>query len=208
MVNMVQENSYLIWDDSREACIIDPGFMTDSNLKQLQQTIEQEHLTLTRCIGTHRHFDHYLGALKVKEQYGVVLEMPEEDIDLLPSIEDQMRLLYIPSISPLEEPETKPLQLEPDGSIHFGDTKLQVIKAPGHSPGHVCYYYAGGDGALFSGDVIFLNDHGRYDLWGGSYEALMDSIKNLLTILPASTVIYSGHGPNTTVGAERRNYQM
>lgn len=208
VVNMVQENTYLLWDESREAILIDPGFMTERNLSPLNETLERENLTLVRCLATHQHFDHYLGAKLVENTYGVQLEMPLKEINELPTIEEQMRKLMVPVFGKIEEPEMKPLQLDENHSIRFGETSIQVLETPGHSPGHVSFYIPDGDGILFCGDVLFKDSYGRYDLWGSSYEELMDSITEKLLRLPPSTVVYPGHGPATTIGAEQRNFHL
>lgn len=207
VVNMVQVNSYLVWDSSKEACIIDPGFMTDKNLTPLRDTIQREGLTLKRSIATHRHFDHYLGAERIEKEFGIIVEIPEKELELLPSMAEQMKQLHIPTITPISEPHLQPLRLEQDGTLRFGNTTFQVLETPGHSPGHVSFYYNGGEGAVFSGDVIFKGgDYGRYDLWGASYDNLMHSLTQNLYLLPSTTIVYPGHGASTTIGYEKEHF--
>lgn len=196
--NMVQVNSYLVWDESKLACIIDPGFSNSSEELELINFLDQEGLQLSRCIATHLHFDHVLGARFIKEHFGIPLEAPRGEIDSLPNIDQQLKAFGIPVT---EGKYTCEAQALPN-TITIGNTTFEVIKTPGHSPDHITLYQPE-NGVIFCGDVIFRGGFGRYDLWGASYEVLMDSIASLLT-LPEETIVLSGHGPETTIGSERK----
>lgn len=196
--NMVQVNSYLVWDESKLACIIDPGFSNTSEELELIDFLDKEELQLSRCIATHLHFDHVMGAKFITEHFGIPVEAPKGEIDGLPSIEQQLKAFGIP----VNERKYSFEAIELPSSICFGNTTLEVIKTPGHSPDHITLYERE-CGIIFCGDVIFKGGFGRYDLWGASYDLLMDSIDRLLA-LPEETIILSGHGFETTIGAERK----
>lgn len=201
VVNMVQVNSYLIWDESKEACIIDPGFSTKKEQESFATFLESESLRLKRSIATHIHFDHVLGAKFIEEQFGIATEMPEKEIIQLPSIEEQLNFFGIVAL-PGGQFDFNPLPLP--SMVKFGHSEFQVIETPGHSPSHVSFY-SDEDKLLFCGDVLFKGGYGRYDLWGGDYDTLMGSIDILLE-LSKDVVVLSGHGPQTTIGAEKNNF--
>lgn len=195
---MVQVNSYLVWDESKLACIIDPGFSNTSEELELIEFLDQEGLQLSRCIATHLHFDHVMGARFIKEHFGISIEAPKGEIENLPSIDQQLKAFGIPVIEGKYAFEAQELP----NTLTVGNTPFEVIKTPGHSPDHITLYEQE-SGVIFCGDVIFRGGFGRYDLWGGSYEVLMDSIDKLLA-LPEETIVLSGHGVETTIGAERK----
>lgn len=199
-VNMVQVNSYLLWDETNIACIIDPGFSNERECQILCNFMEQHQLQLERSLATHLHFDHVLGARFIEEHFGIETEATSLEISRLPSIEQQLVAFGIPEEGGSFSFTPKPLK----GPVRFGNTMLEVLKTPGHSPGHVTFYDST-SGVMLCGDVLFKNGMGRYDLWGGDYGTLMNSISQLLQ-LPEATVVLSGHGPETTIKAERTNF--
>lgn len=201
VTNMVQENSYLVWDDSGYACLIDPGFFNSSEQKMLIDFLDNQRLTLVRSIATHLHFDHVLGARFIADRFGIPTEVPSEEIKQLPSIEQQFVTFGIPLDQESYRFDPQPL---PEDTVRFGDIELKILKAPGHSPAHVTFWHKESQ-TLFCGDVLFRNGFGRYDLWGGDYKTLMDSISYLLTLDP-ETVVLPGHGQETTIGDERKNF--
>lgn len=197
---MVQVNSYLIWDESHKACIIDPGFLTKEEQDQFSTFLEDNDLHLERSIATHMHFDHLLGAHFIESLYGLSTEVPQEEMIALPSIDIQLKAFGINAPSGQFDYTATPL---PD-KVTFGNIELKVLKTPGHSPGHVTFYDEI-DKILFCGDVLFRGGYGRYDLWGGDYNTLMGSIAQLLK-LPNEVKVLSGHGPESTIGEERVNF--
>lgn len=199
-VNMVQVNSYLLWDETNIACIIDPGFSNEGECQMLCDFMEQQQLQLERSLATHLHFDHVLGARFIEEHFGIETEASSLEISRLPSIDQQLVAFGIPQEEGRFSFTPKPLK----SSVHFGNTTLEVLKTPGHSPGHVTFYDST-SGVMLCGDVLFKNGMGRYDLWGGDYGTLMNSIGQLLQ-LPEETVVLSGHGLETTIKAERVNF--
>ena len=199
--NFVGEQTYLVWDETAEACIIDPGCFAPEEEATLAGFIESKNLKLVRSICTHLHFDHCLGAPFVKDKWGIDLEVPAQEIDMLPSLKDQLRLFGLGHI-PVKE--MSPIPLTENEGIKFGNTELKVLPVPGHSPAHVVFY-AEASGVVFAGDTLFNMGIGRTDLWGGDYDTLISAITAQLFTLPDDTVVLPGHGSATTVGYEKRN---
>lgn len=204
-VNLVQVNSYLLWDETLKACLIDPGFSTNSEQQQLIDFLEEHQLELVRCIATHNHFDHIWGGRFIEEQFGLKVEVPYLELTELPNLSAQLSAFGLPASSEYDF-SPMPLDATKVDSIRFGNSELRVLETPGHSPGHYSYYSTSGEGVVFCGDVIFCNGIGRYDLWGGSYETLMNSIHQVIFQLPDCTKICSGHGTETTVEREKSNF--
>lgn len=196
--NMIQVNSYLVWDESKLACVIDPGFSNTSEQLEFIDVLDQEGLQLSRCIATHLHFDHVLGGRFIQEHFGIPVEAPKGEIEELPSISNQLTAFGIPAV----EGKYDFNAVELPNTVVVGNTTFKVIKTPGHSPDHITLYEKE-SGVIFCGDVLFRGGFGRYDLWGGNYDVLMESISKLLT-LPEETIVLSGHGLETTIGAERQ----
>lgn len=206
-VNLFAENSYLLWDESLEACIIDPGFSTPEEEDRLLRFVTEHNLRPTRCLCTHRHLDHIMGTGFIHRTWGIAPEYSATDLEEMPSLESQCRGFGLPLSPHIIEAEGVRLQTDTDGSVRFGTTILQVLPTPGHTPGHVTFYCSEGDGVAFVGDVLFAGGMGRTDLWGGSYEQLMHSITQVLFEgLPHSTIVCSGHGPQTTLGQEAKYF--
>lgn len=204
VVNFVQEVTYLIWDEDRQACLIDPGFSSTAEEERLEQVLQEEGLTLIRSIATHRHFDHLLGIKYIAEKFGILTEVPALDLQQMPNLTTQLRAFGVPA----EEEQgawEQALRLDTNDTIRVGKEELQVLHTPGHTPGHVIYY-SKGSGLLFTGDLLFRNGFGRYDLWGGSYADLMHSLQEVAFKLPSETRVLPGHGPETTIGEERINF--
>lgn len=184
------ENCVII-KDGDEAMVIDPG---EAN-QQLFDTLEGCKVAL--LVNTHSHIDHVGGNAEVKKRTGAELVCHEEAAPMLQSISQQGQMFG------MNVPDSPP----PDRFIKAGDTlsvgsvKLDIVDAPGHAPGHIALV---GDGFIIGGDVLFAGSIGRTDLPGGNYEVLMNSIKTQFLTLPDETVVYSGHGPVTTIGTERQ----
>ena len=205
VVNFVQEVSYLIWDETGIACLIDPGFSSPKEAEQLRKVLQDDGLRLVRSIATHRHFDHLLGIELIAKDYGILTEVPEQDLREMPGLTSQLRAFGVPMGSEEEQPYEKPLQLDGADYIKVGEEELQVLHTPGHTPGHVIFY-SKGSGLLFTGDLLFRNGFGRYDLWGGNYTDLMHSLTEVAFKLPNETIVLPGHGPKTTIGEEKCNF--
>lgn len=199
--NYFPVNTYLLYDETGEAVLIDCGCIFPDEEQQLKSFIKENNLTLTHLLCTHMHLDHILGNSFINKTYGLIPEIHPDDVNGLPPLEAQAKLFKLKLNTP-SAPANK--YLTEGGVIRFGNSTLSVIHIPGHSPGSVVFYNAR-NGMAISGDVIFYGSIGRTDLWGGNQEELIDGIKTKLLTLPDETIIYPGHGSETTVGYERDN---
>ena len=192
-VGLTQANCYIVGcEKTKLGAIIDPG----DEGKRILEAVDDSGLKITHVLLTHAHFDHIGAADEVVKATGAQLALHPQDLPLL-NAGGGATFFGLPS-PPIPDAS---LQLEADQEIAVGELTLRVLHTPGHSPGHVTFYEPK-QGVIFDGDVLFAQGIGRADLPGGSYETLMDSIQGLLT-LPDETVVYSGHGPPTTIGRER-----
>ena len=198
--NPYQENTYLIFDDSKEAVIIDPGNYEAYENESISKFIDENKLQLKKIILTHCHIDHCLGNKYLNEKYGAELLIPFDERDLYKNVENIATLFGFPNYSHLDVNK----YLKEKDKIEFGNIKLDVLFLPGHSPGHLAFNYKK-ENICFSGDVLFYNSIGRTDLPGGDYDTLINSIKNKLFLLNPDTIIYSGHGPKTILKNEMKN---
>lgn len=193
-VGPIQTNCYLIGcPDTSAGAVIDPGWDAQIIISEA----ETLGLTINYVLNTHAHWDHVSANADVVEATGAQLAIHAKDLPLLRA-KGGADLWGIP-VKPSPEPD---IELTNGQSIQIGELALQVLFTPGHTPGHVSFYEPDA-GAVFDGDVLFKQGIGRTDLPGGDHEALMHSIRDVLMALPAETVVYSGHGPATTIGEER-----
>ena len=198
--NPYQENTYLIFDDSKEAVVIDPGNYEAYENELISKFIDENKLQLKKIILTHCHIDHCLGNKYLNEKYGAELLIPFDERDLYKNVENIATLFGFPNYSHLDENK----YLKEKDKIEFGDIKLDVLFLPGHSPGHLAFNYKK-ENICFSGDVLFYNSIGRTDLPGGDHDTLINSIKNKLFLLNPNTIIYPGHGQKTTLKNEMKD---
>ncbi|RMG76260.1 MAG: MBL fold metallo-hydrolase [Bacteroidetes bacterium] len=197
--NPFQENTYVLYDETKEAAVIDPGCYFKEEKQALKSFIEQEDLRPVLLLNTHCHIDHVFGNRFVSQTYNILPQIHKEDLFLLRGIPQVADIYQIPNVELSPEPE----QFLPDfGEITFGNTVLEIRFAPGHAPGHVIFIHHNTK-TVIAGDVIFKGSIGRTDLPGGDYETLMQSINKQVLTLPDDYIIYSGHGEKTTVGEER-----
>ena len=199
--NQFLENTIIVSDSTNECIIIDPGCYNDEEKKILENYITKNNLNPVKLINTHCHIDHILGNNFVSKNWGIDLEINEKDLDLLNNA-DQIAKIY--GFTNYERSPMPKKFINEDDIINFGISELKAIFTPGHSPGHISLY-SEKDNLIISGDVIFQNSIGRTDLPGGDFNTLIKSIKNKILSLDDNVIIYCGHGPNTTVGNERRN---
>jgi glyoxylase-like metal-dependent hydrolase (beta-lactamase superfamily II) len=191
--NPVMENTYLLYDETKEAVIIDCGASAANEKKQLSDFITEKKLVLKHLLNTHLHFDHVLGNRFISETYGLKPEYNQADEPLL------LNSAY----SPIRfDPVLAEHFLQKNDEITFGHTRLIALPTPGHSPGSLSFY-SEKDDCVFTGDALFHLDIGRTDLWGGNHRELIDSIRNNLLTLPDDTVVYPGHEEPSTIGEER-----
>ncbi|MCI6154431.1 MAG: MBL fold metallo-hydrolase [Bacteroidales bacterium] len=200
--NFVQVNTYLLIDQTtRQAAIIDCGCMMPAEEQLFVEQVEQLDAHPTLLLATHLHFDHVWGVPFAAEKWRLTPQAHRVEIEKMPSFNQQMQAFGMPST-----PDRRDLSYHPfETGTRFtlGDTYLEALFVPGHTPGHVAFYEPR-QGLLFSGDVLFAGgDIGRTDLPGGSYTTLVDSIKTQLMPLNDETIVYSGHGPQSTIGFER-----
>ncbi|MEE9219721.1 MAG: MBL fold metallo-hydrolase [Acidobacteriota bacterium] len=189
-----QTNVYLLEDqERREAWVVDPSLESESVLEEL----ERAQLTLRVIVNTHAHLDHIFHNRLFKERTGAEIWIHEADVPLLAAAPEQGRMF---GVAAQESPP--PDRLLNDGErLRFANFEFEVIHTPGHTPGGICLH---APGLLLAGDTIFAGSIGRTDLPGGSYNTLIRSIQDRLLPLPDDTRILSGHGPETTIGRERR----
>ena len=192
------QNCTVLWcDATREAALVDPGGDTD----RLADYLDQQGLTLARILLTHGHIDHAGGAAALALARKVKIEGPQESerfwLDQLP---DQGRLFGFPPSAPL----TPDRWLAEGDTVGVGAETLSVLHCPGHTPGHVVFHHAP-SALLIAGDVLFQGSIGRTDFPMGNHAQLIDAIRRKLFVLPDETTVVPGHGPLTTIGAEKRH---
>jgi len=199
--NDFSENTYLIYDDTKECIIIDPGNNNPSEDKTLTDFIEANDLKPVRLINTHCHLDHVFGNKYVADKYQLGLEIHKGEVPVLESTPQVCAMYGIA----YNNPSPAPTAFLAEGTkLTFGDTELSIHFTPGHSPASISFYCAQ-DAYIIGGDVLFKGSIGRTDLPGGNFDTLIASIKETFLSLPDDTVVHSGHGPQTTVGEERAN---
>ncbi len=196
--NMLEENCYIVSDETKECVIIDCGAYYDKDKKAISDYIKEEQLLPKHLLGTHAHIDHQLGNGMIYASYGLKPEVPEADKELMNMLPLQANTLLGIELND-EMPQVERWLHESD-TIAFGHHQLKVIHTSGHTKGSVIFYCEEEDVA-FSGDTLFQGSIGRTDLPGGSMFEMMQSLR-LISQLPDSVVVYPGHGPTTTIGYE------
>ncbi|MBE6318834.1 MAG: MBL fold metallo-hydrolase [Bacteroidales bacterium] len=200
--NMFGVNTYILWDDnSKEAIIVDPGMIDDNECDSLDRFIASNNLNPIHLINTHMHIDHSFGITHISQKYGLKPECNSADQFLAERLREQARMfgLHI-SIDDLKID----VNLKDGDKLLLGDEEIHILQVPGHSPGSIVIY-APESAFVISGDVLFNSSIGRTDLPGGNYKQLIDTINLKLLSLPDDTIVYPGHGPETTIGNEKLN---
>lgn len=197
--NPIQVNAFVLWDETLEAVLIDPACYFKEEQQKLKDFITFNNLSPVRLLNTHGHFDHVMGNAFVEKNWGLTGEIHEQDFALAQRADVQARNFGIEM-----KPPVNFHYFHEGASIHFGKFFLKVIYVPGHSPGGVAFY-AESDKVLFAGDIIFYHSIGRTDLPMGDYDSLVNGIREKLFVLDENTRIYSGHGPETTIGNEKKH---
>ncbi|MFI5170740.1 MAG: MBL fold metallo-hydrolase [Chitinophagales bacterium] len=197
--NPFYENTYIIYDETGESVIVDPGNYSKNEDEELSGFITENKLKPVYLINTHCHIDHVLGNRFVADRYKVPLVMHKNEITLLNEVVN-----YAPSmgINYKRSPEPE-IFLDEGDEFKFGETTFKILFTPGHSPASICFYNEK-DKFIVSGDVLFFDSIGRTDLTGGNYNTLIASIKNKLMMLPDEVKVYPGHMQATTIGRERK----
>jgi hydroxyacylglutathione hydrolase len=196
-VGMLQCNCYVLGDETtEEAVVIDPG----DEIERVQEVLSRHRLTPKYLVATHAHIDHVGGLEKLARASGAAVLMHKADLPLYQSLAAQAAWL---GVRPPGTVEIDRFLREGD-TLRWGSRALEVLHTPGHSPGSLALYLPGDEPRLFSGDTLFQSSIGRTDLWGGSYEEILKSIASKLLVLEDLTPVFPGHGPATTIAAERR----
>jgi hydroxyacylglutathione hydrolase len=182
--NPFEENTHVV-SSGNVAVVIDPGNSNRPESSELDHYIVSENLTVKYLLNTHCHIDHVLGNYHVKEKYKVPFLIHETELPVLRAVKSYASNYGFPTYT-----ECLP------------DSFLKVLFVPGHAPGHIAFYFEG-ERRIFSGDVLFRSSIGRTDLPGGDFDTLIDSIHQKLFTLPDDVMVYSGHGPTTTLGVEK-----
>lgn len=197
--NPFQENSYVLYDETKQCVIIDPGCYDKDEEEALEGFIDENELDVVALLNTHCHVDHVLGNYFVKEKYNVKLFIHQKDEVVLRAAK-----VYAPNYGMHHYKETEPdSYLEEGDEVAVGNQKLKVLFVPGHAPGHIAFYHESKK-ILIGGDVLFYNSIGRTDLPGGSFNTLIQSIRTKFFTLPDDVIVYPGHGPETTIGFEKK----
>lgn len=205
-VGWLQCNCSVVGDaGTREAIVIDPG----DEVERILEVIARHDLKVRAILNTHAHIDHVGGLRKLHEATSAPVLMHEADLELYRHLDIQAAWIGMP---PPEQVQVDGFLREGD-AVRWGACEARVMHTAGHTPGSVCIYLPGtagaqqapGAGKLFAGDTLFAGSIGRTDLWGGSFEEIMRSIHTRLLALPDESVVYPGHGPATTIGAERES---
>ncbi|MBL7757725.1 MAG: MBL fold metallo-hydrolase [Chitinophagaceae bacterium] len=198
--NPVQENTYLLYNDQGDCCIIDPGCYFDEEKNMLRQAIENAGLRPVLLLNTHCHLDHVFGNQFVADTWGLQPHIHEKERPVLDRAAEAGLRWQLPFVN-----YTGPVHLLQAGDpVKLGGDSMTVLFTPGHSPGSISFHNAA-QHFVIGGDVLFQGSIGRTDLPGGDYDTLIDSIKTQFLPLPDDTIVYAGHGPATSIGRERRN---
>ena len=195
--NPVQENTYVIFNNKGACVIIDPGCYFENEYKELTDFIDTNKLLPKCLLNTHCHLDHIFGNRFVAEQYQLKLQMhPKEKklFDYAPTSGEMWGL-------PFKNYEGEIIYINEGNKIVMDDDELDIFFTPGHSPGSISFYNKEAK-FVVSGDVLFRSGIGRTDLPGGDFDKLVSSIRTKIFTLPEDVVVYSGHGPDTTIGEE------
>lgn len=195
-VGMLACNCSVLGDEKTgEAVVIDPG----DEIERVQEILRRHGLRARLIVATHAHIDHVGGIEALKRATGAAVLMNESDLPLYQNLALQAAWLGVAPPAAVEVDQF----LKDGDRLTCGGHFLEVLHTPGHSPGSLCLHLPGTTSTIFSGDTLFQSSIGRTDLWGGSFDEIIRSIKNTLLQFPDTTRVFPGHGPATTIGEER-----
>ncbi len=197
--NAIAENTFVLYDDTRECIIVDPGCYNQEEKDMLKKFITENNLHVVALINTHCHIDHVLGNNFIKNEFSVGLTIHKHDIATLKACEIVAPIYGFHHYENCEADHF----IDEGNQVKFGESVLDVLFVPGHAPGHIALYNIP-EKICISGDVLFQQSIGRTDLPGGDFNILLDSIKNKLFSLPDDVTVYCGHGPSTNIGYEKQ----
>ncbi len=193
VVGPLDNNCFIIADENtKDALLIDPGDEPD----RILDLVNKNNLKLKYIVCTHAHFDHVGAIPELKNDTGAKIVIHYDELDIYKHTKDQAALVWGYELDPLPDPD---MFISEGDILEIGNIKFEIIHTPGHSPGGICLF---GEGIVITGDTLFAGSVGRTDLLGGDLEKLKKSFKKLLT-LPDNTIVFPGHGPQSTIGKER-----
>lgn len=198
--NPFSENTYVLFNEDKDAFILDPGNFSDEETTVLEKFIEDKKLNIKNILLTHAHIDHVLGLQKAFDKFKVPVLMHELDQEILdrnPMDANRFGFFFKPF-------EGEISYLRENDILSLGKDEFKILHVPGHSPGHIAFYNEEGK-LIISGDVLFEGSIGRTDLYKGNHEELIKNITEKLFALDEETKVYNGHGNPTTIGFEK-NY--
>ena len=197
--NQLQENTYVVSDETHECVIIDCGAYYNEERQAILKYINTQQLRPVHLLATHGHFDHNFGNDFIYQIYGLKVEISADDAFLINDLPKQFESMigiplhrYYPQAGHF---------FEEGEQIRFGSHAFEILKTPGHTPGGVTFYIKE-ESMAFTGDTLFRMSIGRTDFDRGSYQDIIASLQNVIGKLPPDTVVYSGHGPKTTIAEE------
>ncbi|MFD2037651.1 MBL fold metallo-hydrolase [Belliella marina] len=196
--NPFMENTYVLYDETKEAVIFDPGCYEKKEQEILHSFILAEGLKVKYLINTHCHIDHVLGNSFVKKKYNVPLLIHQNEVIVLKSVSAYASNYGFPAYDESEADQF----IDENDQIKFGNTILEIKFVPGHAPGHLIFYHQDTN-ICIAGDTLFQGSIGRTDLPGGDHQTLLSKIKSEMFTLPEDMTVYPGHGPETSVGTEK-----
>ncbi len=193
------ENTYILHDETKECIIIDPGCLSSEEQQTFLKYIESNNLNPVKLLNTHAHLDHIFGNNFICSQFELLPLIHKAELDILNSMSNSAMMFGISDFEPSPMPTE---YIKAKDKIVFGNSELEVLYVPGHSPGHLAFVHKQQEFVVL-GDVLFLGSIGRTDLPGGDYRTLINSIQNQILPLGDDFQVYSGHGDVTTVGYEK-----
>jgi len=199
--NPFQENTYVVYDNTKECIIIDPGCYSEKERTELREFITREELNPVKLINTHCHIDHVLGNKFASEHWDLELYLHKKELPLLENAGNISKMYGMDDYEGSHCP--KHFLVEGD-TIIFGENSFNILFTPGHAPGHICLH-SQENNLVIAGDVLFQKSIGRTDLPGGDHDTLINSIKSKLFTLNNETMVYCGHGPSTKIGYEKEH---
>jgi len=201
--NGFQENTYIVYTETGNCVIIDPGCFTKEEEQELVDFIMENELNPLALLNTHAHIDHVLGNSFVLSQFKIPYYLHTDDLLTLKSVDSYAHVYGFTNYKTSPEPTDF---LENQKKLKLEDIEFDVFPTPGHAPGHVVFFSVQ-NGFVINGDVLFKGSFGRVDLPGGDIDILKKSIHEIMFNLPENTIVYCGHGPETTIKAEKQtNY--
>ena len=196
--NPFSENTYVVFNDQKNAFIIDPGNFSEEETETLNKFIVDNELKVQNILLTHAHIDHVLGLQKMYDEYKVPVLLHESEKEMLdrnPMDANRFGFFFKPFEGEIQ-------YLNEDEFLKLDEDEFRILHVPGHSPGHLAFYNEA-DQFVISGDVLFEGSIGRTDLYKGNHAELIESIRTKMFTLPAETKVYNGHGNPTSIGFEK-----